>query len=210
MAKIDLVRRAEIGRERRSRTRSQILEAAAKLFAEQPVAAATVDSVVAAASVAKGTFYYHFQNMDDLAAAVSAKLAESFDHLLAPDLREIRDPIERLSFAFKRYLSKAIADPVWTRLVVQGSQTPAEFVPEVRAHLKTDIAQAIADGRMSIEDEDLAADLVIGIWLQIARSTLERRPAANLADQALAALLRALGVPSPETPIPDLRAPTTR
>ncbi len=61
---------------------TQILEAAAKLFAQQPVAAVTVDSVVAAAGVAKGTFYYHFQSMDDLAAAVGAKLAESFDELL--------------------------------------------------------------------------------------------------------------------------------
>jgi AcrR family transcriptional regulator len=195
MAKIDLARRAEIGRERRARTRSQILEAAAKLFAGQPVAAVTVDSVVAAAGVAKGTFYYHFQNMDDLAAAVSAKLAESFDLLLAPELREMRDPIARLSFAFRKYLNKAIADPVWTRLVVQGSQTPVEFVPEVRAHIKTDIAQAIADGRLGMEDEDLAADIVIGIWLQVARSTLERPPPANLTEQALDAVLRALGVP---------------
>jgi len=194
MAKIDLVRRAEIGRERRSRTRAQILEAAAKLFAEQAVAAVTVDSVVAAAGVAKGTFYYHFQNMEDLAAAVSAKLAESFDHLLAPELREMRDPIERLSFAFKKYLDKATADPIWTRLIVQGSQAPGDFVPEVRAHIKTDIIQAIADRRVSIEDADLAADLVIGIWIQIARSTLDRRPAADLPDEALAALLRALGV----------------
>ena len=57
MAKIDLVRRAEIGRERRARTRSQILEAAAILLAERPLAAVTVDSVVEAAGVAKGTFY---------------------------------------------------------------------------------------------------------------------------------------------------------
>ena len=48
---------------------------------------------------------------------------------------------------------------------------------------------------MTIEDVDLAADIVMGIWLQITRGTLERRPAANLADQALAAMLRALGVP---------------
>jgi AcrR family transcriptional regulator len=194
MANIDLARRAEIGRERRARTRAQILEAAAKLFTEQPVAAITVDSVVAAAGVAKGTFYNHFQKMDDLSAAVSAMLAESFDALLAPILHEIRDPIERISFAFRKFLDKAIVDPDWTRLVLQSSQAPVPFVPEVRAHLKLDIARAIADGRLSLEDADLAADVVIGIWLQIARSTLERPPATNLADEALAALLRALGV----------------
>jgi AcrR family transcriptional regulator len=195
MANIDLARRAEIGRERRAQTRSQILEAGAKLLSERHAAALTVDAVVEAAGVAKGTFYYHFQSMDDLVAAVGEKLAESFDEMLAPAMLAIRDPIARLSFGFAKFLHKAIADPSWTRLVVQSSQSPAVFGHGIRAHLKADIAQAIAEGRVSIEDEDLAADIVIGIWLQVARGTLERQPATNLADHALAAILRALGVP---------------
>jgi AcrR family transcriptional regulator len=195
MANIDLARRAEIGRERRAQTRSQILEAGAKLLSERHAAAVTVDNVVSAAGVAKGTFYYHFQSMDDLVAAVGEKLAESFDEVLAPARLAIRDPISRLSFAFAKFLDKAIADPTWARLVVQSSQSPAVFGHGIRAHLKADVAQAIAEGRVSIEDPDLAADIAIGIWLQIARGTLERRPAANLTDEALAALLRALGLP---------------
>lgn len=195
MANIDLARRAEIGRDRRAQTRSQILEAGAKLLSERHAAAVTVDNVVSAAGVAKGTFYYHFQSMDDLVAAVGEKLAESFDEVLAPTMLAIRDPIARLSFAFTKFLEKAIADPTWARLVVQSAQSPAVFGHGIRAHLKADVAQAIAEGRVSIEDEDLAADIVIGIWLQIARATVERQPAANLSDEALAALLRALGVP---------------
>jgi uncharacterized protein (DUF1800 family) len=132
--------------------------------------------------------------MEDLSAAVSAMLAKSFDDLLTPMLREMRDPIERISFAFRKFLDKAIADPAWTRLVLQSSQAPGPFVPEVRVHLMRDIAQAIAEQRLSVKDMDLAADIVIGIWLQIARSTLERRPAPNLTDEALAAALRALNV----------------
>jgi AcrR family transcriptional regulator len=194
MANIDLARRAEIGRERRAQTRSQILEAGAKLLSERHAAAVTVDNVVSAAGVAKGTFYYHFQSMDELVAGVGEKLAESFDELLAPTMLAIRDPIARLSFAFAKFLDKAIADPTWASLVVQSSQSSAVFGQGIRAHFKADIAQAIAEGRVSIMDEDLAADLVIGIWFQIARGTLERRPAAHLTDKALAALLRALGV----------------
>ena len=60
MANIDLARRAEIERERRAQTRSQILEAGAKLLSERHAAAVTVDNVVSAAGVAKGCFYHHF------------------------------------------------------------------------------------------------------------------------------------------------------
>ena len=73
MARVDLARRAEIGREKRARTRAQIVEAGAALFAERPHEALTVDAVVEAAGVAKGTFYYHFQSIDELAAAVGAR-----------------------------------------------------------------------------------------------------------------------------------------
>ena len=193
MANIDLVRRAEIGLKRRQQTRSQILAAGEKLLSERPTAV-TVDNVVSAAGVAKGTFYYHFQNMDDLVAAVGGKLAESFDEVLAPAMHTIRSPISRLSFAFKKFLDRAIADPTWTRLVVQSSQSPATFGHGIRTHLRADLAQAIAEGRVRLRDEELAADVVNGLWYQIARGTLERPPAANLTDEALAALLRALAV----------------
>src|SRR6185503_6042473 len=147
MAKIDLARRAEIGREKRARTRAQILEAGAMLLAERPPEALTVDAVVEAAGVAKGTFYYHFQSMEELAAAVGEKLGETFDELLAPARLGLRDPIARISFAFRQFLAKAIADPVWARLVVQSAQAPTEFAQSVRENLKTDLTKAKAQGR---------------------------------------------------------------
>ena len=56
MAKIDLARRAEIGRERRAKTRAQILEATEILLAERPPEALTIDTIVDAAGVARGPF----------------------------------------------------------------------------------------------------------------------------------------------------------
>ena len=55
MAKVDLARRAEIGREKRARTSALIVEAGAMLLAERPPEALTVDAIVEAADVAKGT-----------------------------------------------------------------------------------------------------------------------------------------------------------
>ena len=147
MARIDLARRAEIGREKRARTRAQIVEAGATLLAERPPEALTVDAVVEAAGVAKGTFYYHFQSIDELAAAVGAKLGESFDELLTPVRLELRDPIERLSFAITKFLERASSDAAWARLVVQSSQSRTGLGKGVRANLKADIAEAIVEGR---------------------------------------------------------------
>ena len=196
MARIDLARRAEIGREKRARTRAQILEAAEMLLAERPLEAITVDAVVDAAGVAKGTFYYHFQSMEDLAAAVGEKLGESFDELLAPARLGHRDPIERISFGFTQFLAKAIADPVWARLVVQSAQAPTDFARGIRENLKSDLSEAKAQGRLTVQDVELAADIVMGIWLQVTRGTLQRRAAPDFAERTLDAMLRALGASS--------------
>jgi AcrR family transcriptional regulator len=201
MAKIDLARRAEIGREKRAKTRAQIVEVGAMLLAERPLEALTVDAVVEAAGVAKGTFYYHFQSMEELAAAVGEKLGESFDELLAPARLGLRDPVARISFGVTQFLEKAIADPVWARLVVQSAQAPTEFARNVRANLKADLTEARAQGRLTVQDLELAADIVMGIWLQVTRGTLQRRAAPDLAERTLDAMLRALGAsPRPRRP----------
>jgi AcrR family transcriptional regulator len=198
MAKIDLARRAEIGRERRARTRAQILEATEILLAERPPEALTIDAIVDAAGVAKGTFYYHFQSIEELTAAVGAKLGESFDGLLAPARLGLPDPIARLSFGLTKFLEKAIAEPLWARLVIQSAQAPTGVREGIRANLKADLAEAKAQGRLIVQDIELAADIVIGVWLEVARGTLERGAAPNLAGQIVDAVLRALGATLPE------------
>lgn len=193
MARVDLARRAEIGREKRAKTRAQIVQAGAMLFSERPISAVTIDAVVEAAGVAKGTFYYHFQSIDELGAAVGAKLGATFDEMLTPARREFKDPIDRLSFAFTQFLEKARSDADWGRLVVQSSQSPTEFGLGVRSNLKADIAEAIMQGRVSVRDAELAVDIVIGIWLQVTRGILDRGARPELTPQTVEAVLRALG-----------------
>ncbi len=56
MARINLERRAEIGREKRARTKAQLIAAAKALFSTRAWESVTVDELVDEAGVAKGTF----------------------------------------------------------------------------------------------------------------------------------------------------------
>lgn len=200
MAKINLERRARIGRERRARTHAQIVEAGTMLLAQGPAKALTVDAVAEAAGLAKGTFYYHFQNIEELVSAVSVQLGRSFDDVLAPARTEMRDPIARLSFAFTQSLEKAISDTGWARLVVETSQTRSEFSRSVRDSLKDEIVEAIVQGRVTVQDPNLAVDILVGIWLQVTRGILERVAPPELSSQALEAALRAIGSAQTQEP----------
>jgi AcrR family transcriptional regulator len=193
MARIDLVRRAEIGRERRERTRAMILDAGAMLLAERAPDALTVEAVVEAAGVAKGTFYYHFQSIGELTAAVGQMLSADFDEFLAPARQEFSDPVARFAFAFTEFLYKGIADPAWARLVVQSAKHPAIFGQGVSEHLKADLTEAISLGRLTVTDVDLAVDVVMGIWLQVMRGLLDRGATSDLPARVVETMLRALG-----------------
>ncbi len=64
--------------EKREATRQEILAAAGELFKSKGYETTSVDDIVEAANVAKGTFYYHFEKKDDLLMALQAlKLEES-------------------------------------------------------------------------------------------------------------------------------------
>ena len=101
-----------------------------------------------------------------------------------------------MALAFTKFLEKALDDPIWARLVVRSAEAPAA-IGRVRENLKADLAQAMAQGRLTVQDVELAADIVIGIWLQVTRGSLERHTSPELTGQALDAVLRALGVTQP-------------
>jgi hypothetical protein len=103
----------EIGRERRARTRAQLVEAARFLFTSRPIASVTVEDVTKQARLAKGTFYSHFRQLDEgrgapglgLSGYASMSTAMMRMHLTAhttPTNTVLRDtPTGALSFVTK-------------------------------------------------------------------------------------------------------------
>ncbi len=86
--------RRRVGREQR---RQELIGAALKAFTATGVAATSVDDIVRAAGVAKGTFYLYFDTKDDIVTAVAERMVEGvgeqFDALMAD---RDRSPVERI------------------------------------------------------------------------------------------------------------------
>ena len=60
---------------RRDRTRDALLNAGRSLFAHRDVDGVSVDEIVEAAAVAKGSFYNHFADKDVFAREIAASAA---------------------------------------------------------------------------------------------------------------------------------------
>jgi AcrR family transcriptional regulator len=198
MAKIDLARRAEIGRERRAKTRAQLLQAARALYAERPIESVTIDELVSEAGVAKGTFYVHFEHLTDLQSAVADELAGEFDDLLQPFRLKWADPFERIAAGCAAFIGEALRNPSWGSLVARGAWALPTVASAARTNLMEDLRLAAAKGRLGAIRPELAFDLVTGIVLQAMRAAGERRLSPSDAPAAVEAILRAVGVASGE------------
>lgn len=194
MAKIDPIRRAEIGREKRARTRAQLVVAASSLFARQAVESVTVDDVVKEAGVAKGTFYVHFQDLQSLAVAVAQELVRSFDELLQPVRLSISEPELRIAFGCSCSLDKALDDPHWARVVARMATAAPNGLAVVRRHFLEDmrrLSRGLPQGGISPE---VSLEIVVGMMLQLLSAFGEGRLSRRHREDAIAAILRAIGL----------------
>lgn len=91
---------------RREVRRNTLVDAALAVFSTHGVAASSVDDIVEAAGVAKGTFYLYFRTKDEAVNAVAERMVDSVgDRLEAAATVPGLSPIDRL-----RALGKALED----------------------------------------------------------------------------------------------------
>ncbi|WP_374943410.1 TetR/AcrR family transcriptional regulator, partial [Sphingomonas sp.] len=69
--------RTRVGRERRERMRNQLLQSVLAVCAGRgPAGAAVIDDVVRHASVSRGTFYNHFESIEQAVSELGLQLAD--------------------------------------------------------------------------------------------------------------------------------------
>jgi AcrR family transcriptional regulator len=194
MTNINPIRRAEIGREKRARTRAQLVAAANSLFASQAVESVTVDDVVREAGVAKGTFYVHFDSLEALIAAVAEELVQSFDELLQPSRLSLKEPALRVAFGCHSFIDKALNDSQWAGLAARMVASAPSGGEIARRRLFEDLQQfskGLPGGKASAE---LHLEIVVGIMLQLLRALGEGRLRSLDRGAAVSAILRAIGI----------------
>ena len=103
-------------KESQARTRSQLLEAAGRVFADRGLERATVDQVAGEAGYTKGAFYANFRSKEDLFLAMLderfAKRLEEIDRVLDSG-ESVSEQARQAGRDFTEYLA---ADPEWSRL----------------------------------------------------------------------------------------------
>lgn len=145
--------------------KQQLLDAAARLFAEQGYAATRVADIVEAAGVAKGLFYWYFENKE----ALFRNLATEIRHRLR---RQQAAAMDEDAAAMVRLLQGAVASvrfmaenaSFFSLLEVEGRNVPDVLRQGTEQHLR-DVELLIVEGQDdgTVTDDDPADLLALAV-----------------------------------------------
>lgn len=191
--KSDAERRAEIGRERKARTRARILAVTFDIFGRENGLYARVEEVCEAAGITRQTFYNHFSGMDELRDALTWEVSHDFLIRVTAVLETMPDAAQRNAAAIRYYLKRGRAEPRWAWSMVNLSAGGVVFGAETLAQARTTIAEGIASGAFTIADDRIGRDLVMGATLSALFTQLRDDCPADYPEQVARAVLVGLG-----------------
>ncbi len=161
---------------RSPRRRDDIVDAAVRLFTAKGVGGTSVDDIVRAAGVAKGTFYLYFETRDDIITAVAERLVDGIgrqmDEALASRGRTAAERICGIAGAMTTVGSEAMDRELIGTLHAPGNAAVHDRLSgRIADRLLPAVTQVIEDGmaagEFAAQDPRQAAAFVLGCFTSI-------------------------------------------
>ena len=192
---INQERRAEIGRERRARTRAKIIAAAFDVFGDEAGLYAGIEDVAGKADLTRATVYNHFSSMAELREALAFEVTHDFLQAVTRTISNMPDARDRSACAVRFYLRRAASDRRWAWSMINLSATGFIFGAETFRQAEQTIREGVDDGVFPLPSVDLGRDLLLGTTLAAMGSIVRGAPAEDYPEMVASQILFGLGVP---------------
>lgn len=185
--------RPRVAAERRERMRSRLLRSALRLVAEKGPVATSIDDVISAAHVSRGTFYKYFPSPEALIQELAVEIANELIRIAEPVVRKYDDPAELVAFGLRMVSRLAIHHPAVAGCLVRLGW-PGEQGANMLDFVRRDLEEGFRRGRFKRMPMALAVNILAGATLGATQRMLESNGKEDYSKQAAAVALRALGV----------------
>ena len=205
--------RTRVGAQRREKTRNRLIETALAVFAEKGPDAPGIEDFIAAAGVARGTFYNYFRTTGELLSAIAGEISDEVLGVVDPLVREVDDPPLRVATGSRLYMRMACRYPLWGAFITRVGTKRGSRGRLLDVYLTRDIELAIAAQRFDVADVVVARDIALGSIMYGIETMLQPDAPADYAEQSMFALMRAFGIGRKEAhaianaPLPEASAP---
>jgi AcrR family transcriptional regulator len=188
--------------ERRESRKGALVDAAFGVFMDKGVAASSVDDIVEAAGVAKGTFYLYFKTKDDAVNAVAERVVDGVAGVVETAAAQPGlSPVERL-LTLGRAVGQVGAEPRERELIDvfhRPENRPIHDRLSERIHarvvatVESIISDGIAVGQFAPQDPHLAAGFVLATFTSLHDLVGPEANVERVASELNAFIVRGLG-----------------
>lgn len=186
--------RVRTGALRREQTRRKLLTAAMAVFADKGVDAPLIDDFIAAAGVARGTFYNHFSTTQELLDAVTSELSDTVLAAIDKVVLRIADPLQRMACGCLLYMHFGVELPNWGLFVMRTGLRSGAMGKLIDVYLPRDLELARRAGEVDYISLRAARDLMSASVNQAIVTVHAGEAAREHLRHMLALSLRGIGV----------------
>jgi AcrR family transcriptional regulator len=174
--------------------RARLLDSALALVAERGVAATSIDAIISAAQVSRGTFYKYFDAPDTLLRELALELTNDILRAVHPLVLKHDDPAARIATGMRMVVRLADSRPAVGSFFLRLGWPDIDRRHVLFDFVQRDLAVGIRRGRFTAMPIVLALNIVAGTALGAIHAVLCTVSARGIAEQAAASALRALGI----------------
>lgn len=186
--------RVRVAAEKRERMRRRLFESALQLTATRGPATISIDDVIQAAEVSRGSFYKYFEAPDALFAALALEIMNEIIRTAEPVVRRIDDPAQRVAVGLRLVIQLATRNREVARFLVRLDWPRVRDGGVLLKFVQRDLAKGIRGGSFAAMPMRLALNIVSMTVLGTIDALVESRSQKVFTLQAVASALRALGV----------------
>lgn len=190
--------RPRVAAERRERMRARLLECALSLAGDKGPERLSIDDVIAAAGVSRGTFYKYFDSPDSLVQALAIEVTNAVIRTLHPKVEPLDDLADRMATGVRTTLRLVRTHPVLGTFMVRAGWPVSERTQQFFVVVGADLRKGIRQGRFARMHGEVAINLLAGLMVGAMHSITRERVPRDFPEQVAATLLRALGLPEQE------------
>ncbi len=185
------------GHKKKARTRQQLLDAALRIYARKGAGDLALNELATECGVSNGTVYNYFRTREEVLEAVGIALAEQFSVQILAISVGITRGVERLSFAVRMFIRRALANREWANAIISVIHYDEGMRTAQGTFIRNDLQLGFDQGDFHFADMDMAMALVASATIGAITSIVEGRISSEHHDSMIAEMiLLALGVPT--------------
>ncbi len=149
--------------------KSEIVDAAEKLFKENGIAKTAVSAIVKELNVAQGLFYYYFSSKDDVVDEIAKRYNENFKVDLEKNMdnqqdfdKQLNNFVDNFSKGLKDFWDKFSDDKTTKDLVQLTTKTIDEVKKTASNELTNIINKGNEDEKLNIKSPEFYAKAIVG------------------------------------------------